>query len=328
MSRFVTVECLLCPTRCVLAPFDRGACGVRVNVDGRLQSLVYGRPCAVHVDPIEKKPLFHFMPGSKILSLATVGCCLECKFCQNWQISQARPEEARSFSLPPDEVPALARKRDCRAIAYTYTEPTVFFEYMIDTARKAREEGLRNVNVTCGYICREPLDELCGVLDGANVDLKAYSERFYREVCGGRLRPVLDTLVRMKERGVWLEVTNLIVPTLNDSDGDLRRLCRWHARNLGRETPLHFSRFRPDFRLRNLPPTPLSTLIRAREIARAEGLRFIYVGNALVDEGGTTRCPSCGKIVVQRRGYEVIELRLQGNRCARCGATVSGRWCS
>ncbi|NLS94557.1 MAG: AmmeMemoRadiSam system radical SAM enzyme [Planctomycetaceae bacterium] len=320
------VQCKLCPKGCVIDPGQSGECGVRVNVDGKLLAVTYGRPCAVHVDPVEKKPLFHFLPGTDIFSIATVGCNLHCKNCQNWEISQASPLETPAAELPPEQVAELAKQYGCRSAAYTYTEPLAYYEYTLDSCRCVREAGLRNVLVTAGYINEEPLRRLCRYIDAANIDLKAMSDSFYREICRGTLAPVLNTLVASKSLGVHVEVTNLVIPTLNDSDQMLRDMCRWMVQNLGRETPLHFSRFFPQYQMKNLPPTPDETLDRAKQIAQGEGLHHVYIGN--VTRAGTedTFCAGCGNRLVERRGFQVLENRIQSGRCPDCRSEVYGIW--
>jgi len=320
------VQCELCPKSCVIAPGQSGECRIRVNLDGRLVAVTYGYPCAVHVDPIEKKPLHHFLPCSNALSLATVGCNLHCENCQNWEISQENPERAEASLLPPEELSRLAGRENCASVAYTYTDPVVWYEYALDGCIRTREAGLRNVLVTAGYINPKPLEELCRYTDAANIDLKAYSDRFYRDICHATLRPVLEALVTTKARGVELEVTNLVIPTLNDGDAMLRDLCRWIKRNLGPETPLHFSRFFPRFRLKNLPPTPAATLDRARAIAKAEGLYYVYVGNILRADASNTFCPKCGTLLVARRRYTILENHLKDGRCPECGKEIYGTW--
>lgn len=321
------VQCELCPKACVIAPGQSGECRIRVNLDGKLVAVTYGHPCSVHVDPVEKKPLFHFLPGTDILSVATVGCNLHCKNCQNWEISQQNPEDAPpAHRVLPEEVAPLARRMGCRSVAYTYSDPVVFYEYTLDCCREAHEAGLANVLVTAGYINRKPMERLCAYVDAANIDLKAYSDAFYRDVCDATLKPVLDTLVLTRSLGVLVEVTNLLIPTLNDTDDMIRDLCRWVASNLGRETPIHFSRFFPRYRMRALPPTPARTLDRAREIALAEGLHFVYVGNVLRPGGGDTRCPSCGRLLIERRGYRILRNDLERGRCPGCATEIHGRW--
>ncbi len=319
------VQCELCPRRCVLSPGQRSDCRVRENVGGELRTLVYGKACAVHVDPMEKKPLFHFLPGSPVFSIATAGCNLHCRFCQNWEISQRPPEETENYDLPPERVVALARQNNCPAIAYTYNDPVVYFEYAFDTARLAREQGIRNVLVTAGYINETPLRELCAVVDAAHVDLKG-DDDYYREVCSGTLAPVQNAIRVMKESGVWVELINLIVPTLNDSPEKIRSLARWIFDAVGPDVPLHFSRFHPIYRLKNLPPTPVETLRRAHGIAREAGLRYVYLGNVPGLEEENTFCPKCGKLLIERKAYFIGEKRLRDGNCAYCGEKIAGVW--
>jgi len=288
--------------------------------------VTYGKPCAVHIDPVEKKPLFHVMPGTRILSLATAGCNLHCKFCQNWTISQAAPQDLRSIDLPPERVVEAAISQQCQAIAYTYTDPVIFYEYALDTSTLARTKGLLNVTVTAGYINREPLEMLCKVTDASNTDLKAFSDRFYREMCDATLKPVLDGMVSMREHGVWVEVTNLVIPTFNDDLDLIRRMCRWILKNLGESTPLHFSRFHPMYKIRNLPPTPVEFLLKARQEALELGLHYVYVGNVLGTEAENTFCPSDGAVLIRRRGFSVLENNLVNGRCPKCGHAVPGIW--
>ena len=297
---------------------------MRYNDGGRMFSLVYGKVCAVHVDPVEKKPMFHFLPGSGAFSIATAGCNLHCLFCQNWEISQTDPEQITNQDLPPLEVVRAARKARCSSIAYTYSEPVIFYEYVEDTSLLAREEGIRNIMVTAGFINREPLRRLCKVVDGANVDLKGFTEKYYREVCFGNLKTVLDTLVTMREEGLVLEVTNLVVPTLNDDMDQINSMCRWIARNLGEDVPLHFSRFYPTYKLKKLPPTPARTLERARKTAQDAGLKYVYIGNVPGNAGEDTFCPSCGKSVIDRHGYRILSNHVVNGKCGFCGEKIYG----
>ncbi|MBN1268069.1 MAG: AmmeMemoRadiSam system radical SAM enzyme [Kiritimatiellae bacterium] len=324
MSR--TVQCGLCPKACIIRPGQSGECRIRVNLDGKLTAVTYGYPCSVHVDPIEKKPLFHFLPGSASLSLATVGCNLHCKNCQNWEISQQNPETSSAVHLPPEAIPAVARQQACRSVSYTYTDPIVYYEYALDGAIRCREAGLKNVLVTAGYINQEPWQELCRHVDAANIDLKALSDRFYRDVCDGTLQPVLDALVTAKDMGVMVEMTNLVIPTLNDSDRDLAALCRWTKENMGADTPLHFSRFFPHYQMRHLPPTPIETLTKAKQIAEVAGLKHVYIGNILTQDAENTFCPSCGKLLVARRRYTILENHVRDGKCNACGAEIYGLW--
>ncbi|MDD5085838.1 MAG: AmmeMemoRadiSam system radical SAM enzyme [Candidatus Omnitrophica bacterium] len=320
------IECDLCPHYCKIAEFGRGECGARVNKGDKLYTLVYGKPCAVEIDPIEKKPLYHMLPGVDAFSIATAGCCLHCKYCQNWQISQARPEDTANYDLPPEAVVREALRYNCKTIAYTYTEPTIFYEYMLDTARLARQNGIMNLYITCGYINPEPLREFAAVLDGANVDLKGWTETFYREVSGGNIEPVKRTIKYLYKEGVDTEVTNLIVPTINDNFDEIRAMCRWLRGDVSPHVPLHFSRFSPQYKLRHLPPTPYETLSRARQIALEEGLKYVYIGNVYETEGQNTLCPSCRKILIGRAGFSLLENRIEDGRCGYCGEVIYGIW--
>lgn len=296
-----------------------------MNKDGVLYSLVYGKPCAVAVDPIEKKPFFHFLPATTAFSIATAGCVLGCKFCQNWQISQAKPEETDNYNLPPDEVVRQAMFYNCRTIAYTYTEPTVFYEYMYDTAQIAKKFNIKNTMHTCGYINEKPLRKLSKYMDAAAVDLKAFTEDFYSRICGGRLKPVLNSLVVLKGEGVWLEITNLVIPTLNDDMKKIKEMCQWIIKNLGSDVPLHFSRFFPHYKLKELPPTPVETLSDARNAAMGTGLKYVYIGN-IRSEAENTCCPKCKKLLIERIGYFVKQNNISKGKCRFCGANIAGVW--
>ncbi|MEI6437804.1 MAG: AmmeMemoRadiSam system radical SAM enzyme [Candidatus Omnitrophota bacterium] len=320
------IECTLCPRHCKLAQGQRGDCRVRTNVDGKLFSLVYGNPCAVHVDPIEKKPVFHMLPGTNAFSIATAGCNLHCLYCQNWEISQSPPEETRNATLSPENVVAQAGANNCRSIAYTYSEPIVFYEYTLDTARQAREKDIKNIIVTAGYIEQDPLLELCKVTDAASVNLKGITDDFYKRMCNATLKPVQDALLTMKKQGVWVEIINLVIPTWNDSDDDIRALARWVKENMGKDTPLHLSRFWPMHKLQNLPPTPESTLSRAWDISKAEGLDYVYVGNIPDHPGNNTQCPSCRRIILKRYGYQILENHLNNGKCGYCQVPIPGIW--
>ena len=321
-----TVQCELCPKGCVIQPGQSGECRIRVNMDGRLVAVTYGHPCSVHVDPVEKKPMFHFLPGTGILSLATVGCNLHCKNCQNWEISQENPENVPADELPPEQIPLLAKQTNCLSVAYTYTDPVVYYEYTLDSCIKVREAGLKNVLVTAAYINKEPWQKLCQHIDGAKIDMKSMSEEFYRDICSATLAPVLDACVQAKSMGISVEPTNLVIPTLNDSDEDFKKLARWIAENLGRETPLHFSRFFPNYQMKNLPPTPAETLDRAKQIAEGEGLHYVYVGNISRPNAENTYCPSCKKLLIERRGYQVLQNNLRAGRCPACNTEIPGIW--
>jgi pyruvate formate lyase activating enzyme len=322
------VRCELCPRLCILRPGDRGYCRVRANIGGTLYSLVYGRIAALHVDPIEKKPLLHFLPGAKALSIATAGCDLACEFCQNWTISQAYPEEAQAQTLTPQDVVDLAKREGCPVIAYTYNEPTVFYEFMLDCAKLARANGIRNVWVTAAYITPGPLRELAKYLDAANVDIKGIRDDYYRKYCDGHVQPVLDAIRILQEAGVHLEITNLVLPGANDSEQDLRDLASWVRQNLGPDAVLHFSRYFPMYKMEQPGPTPESTLLEARRIAREEGLRYVYIGNLPGEGYEDTICPACGRLLVKRSGYEVDweSYGIVDGACRYCGAKVSGVW--
>ncbi|MDP6776234.1 MAG: AmmeMemoRadiSam system radical SAM enzyme [Candidatus Latescibacteria bacterium] len=320
------IRCTLCPRECVIDDLERGYCGVRENREGTYYTLVHSRPCTWHVDPIEKKPFYHVLPGTDAYSIATVGCNVECKFCQNWQISQVRPEQVRNYVLSPKELAQRADRSGARSVAYTYTEPVIYFEYMLDGARACRERGVRNVMVSGGYIKRDPLVELCEVLDAVKIDLKAYTETFYEEQCSGELKPVLDTLELLVENGVWTEIVYLVIPTLNDSEEELTGVCKWVRGSLGPDVPIHFTRFHPDYRLRNLPRTPIQTLNRAVDIGRAAGLRYVYVGNVPGHSSENTVCPTCGAVLIERRGYATAVRGVSSGACTKCAAHIPGVW--
>jgi pyruvate formate lyase activating enzyme len=322
------VQCELCPFRCFLPEGSRGICRVRMNVAGRLKTLVYGQPVSVHIDPIEKKPIYHMLPGSSIFSLATVGCNLRCSFCQNWEISQRNPEEEKTVGkvLTPEQVVEAAIANNCNSIAYTYSEPVVFYEYVLDIARLAKQKGLRNVLVSAGYINREPLRKLAPYFDVIKIDLKGLNEQFYRKVVGGDLKYVLDTLKELHKLGVLTEVVNLVVPGLNDDMQEITRMCKWIYDNLGPDTPLFFSRFSPQYKLGNLPATPIETLEQARKIAMEAGLRYVYIGNVPGHPGENTYCPSCGRILIHRYGYAILENNIKNGSCFFCGKKIPGIW--
>lgn len=320
------IECEICPKACKIADRERGYCGNKENRKGIYYSLVYGQACAVHNDPIEKKPLFHYLPGTTALSIAAAGCNFECKFCQNWQIAQFRPEQVKSYTLLPHQVVKLAKEQGSPTIAFTYSEPVVFYEYMYDTAKIGRSQGIGSVMISNGYINEEPLLELCKYLTAVKVDLKSFSEKFYREVCSGELKPVLKTLEQLKKIGIWYEVVVLIVPTLNDSEQEIREMSRWIRERLGSNVPLHFTRFHPMYKIKNLPPTPLSTLERARKIAQEEGIYYVYLGNVPGHEGEHTYCPSCKKILIKRTGFFILENNLKGGKCSFCKQPIPGVW--
>ena len=320
------IRCTLCPHDCILGENDRGFCRVRVVKEKKLHTIAYGNPCAVHIDPIEKKPLFHFLPGSIIFSIATAGCNLRCINCQNWEISQSKPEETINRDLLPESMVNTVSDWNIPSIAYTYSEPIIFYEYVKDTAKMAKEVGIRNILVTAGYISEKPLRELCQVIDAANVDLKAFNDRFYKKITKSKLSPVLRCLEVMREEGVWLEVTRLIVPSYSDKMEDIQAMCDWLVRTLGPETPLHFSRFHPSYKLRSLPQTPTHVLDQARKLALDAGLHYVYVGNVPGYSGQETVCPRCGRRVIERRGYRILSNQLIDNGLCPCGQSISGVW--
>jgi pyruvate formate lyase activating enzyme len=320
------VACLVCPNHCELSVGDRSVCRSKVNLGGKLYSIAYGNPCSINVDPIEKKPLFHFKPRTRAFSLAATGCNQRCLNCQNWEISQVRPEDATFIELFPADAAKAARSSEASSIAYTYSEPITFFEYMFDTASQAHKNSLANVLVSNGYINTEPLLKLCTVLDGASIDIKAFDDGTYRKLNGGRLDPVLSTLKTLHEQKVHLEISTLIVPGYTDDKESVKRLCSWILKNVGTDHPLHFLRFFPKYKLDRLPPTPISTLIRYREIAMKQGVRYVYVGNVPEHEGNNTYCHSCGKLLVERKGYFIPTYNLDGNRCKFCKTIIPGVW--
>jgi pyruvate formate lyase activating enzyme len=320
------VRCGLCRFRCLIGAGQRGVCGVRENREGVLYTLVYGRSVAEAVDPVEKKPLYHFHPGSSTFSIATVGCNFRCLHCQNHQISQW-PQSDRALpghELLPAQAVAEAQNRGCASIAYTYTEPTIFFEYAYDIAVLARQAGLGNIFVTNGYITAEALAAIAPYLDAANVDLKGFSERFYREVAGATLNGVLDSLREYRRLGIWIEVTTLVIPGLNDAPAELREMAHFIATELGIDTPWHLSAFHPTYRMLDRPPTPAATLRRARQIGLEAGLRYVYLGNLSTGEGEDTLCPGCQKAVISRRGVWLQGMALDKGRCGYCGTVIAG----
>ena len=320
------IRCDLCPRQCRVPKGKRGACRVRENRDGKYYSLVYGAPCAMHLDPIEKKPFFHVLPASQSFSMATAGCNLQCKFCQNWEISQASPEEVYSYDVSPELAVKKAKEMGARSIAYTYVEPTIFYEYMLDIGLLARKAGLLNVCHSNGFINPGPLGDLCRVMDAANIDLKGFTETFYRDLCNGELSPVLETLKTLKKEKVHLEITNLVIPSMNDEMSVVKEMCLWINKELGPDTPVHFSRFYPLYKLRSVPPTPVSTLDKVRGAALSAGLEYVYIGNIPGHEAENTFCPKCKKRVIQRTGYMVGETQVKAGKCRYCGKPIPGIW--
>jgi len=321
-----TVQCQLCPRRCIIGEGNRGACRVRENRGGKLYTLSYGKPCALNVDPIEKLPLYHVKPGSLRLNLATAGCNLSCRNCFNWYISQRPPEEVRSFNLSPEDIIERARVEGVSFISFTYTEPTIFYEYMLDICRSAKAAGLRTLLNTNGFINPKPLKELLQYLDAVNIDLKGFTPEFYAENCSGELEPVLRSLKLVRGEGVHLEVVNLVIPTLNDDMDKVREMCLWIKHNLGTDVPLHFNRFLPAYKLTKLPFTPVETLEQARSIALEVGLEYVYIGNVPGHPAANTFCPGCGGKLIGRRGLTITQDNLREGRCPACGYQVPGIW--
>ncbi len=320
------VRCTLCPNNCYLKDNDRGRCRVRVNKSDKLYSLVYGNPSAVHIDPVEKKPFFHFLPGTTAFSVGTAGCNLRCLNCQNWTLSQSKPEEIDFVELMPEDVVRLAQKENCSSVAYTYAEPTIFYEYAFDTAKLARKKGLKNLWVSNGYINEKPLRQLCRYIDAANIDLKSFSNEIYLKLNSAGIKPILNTLKVLKEEKVWLEITNLVIPEWNDDAGMIREMSEWLYSNGFADSPLHFSRFTPLYRLKNVPATPFAALEKARRIALDAGLKYVYIGNVPGSDAENTFCPKCGKIVIERAGYSVSSKNLVRGSCKFCREKISGVW--
>ena len=321
----VQVECELCPHHCQLGERDRGFCRTRLVKDGKLWTVAFGNPCALHIDPVEKKPLYHFYPTAPILSLATGGCNLRCLNCQNWEISQSRPEEVATLDMPPEQVVSLAQKKAVKLLAFTYSDPIVFYEYTYESAALGKESGLASVLVTAGYIQPQPLQKLCQVCAAATVDVKAFTDSFYRRVSGATLEPVLRSLTVMRAAGLWLEVSNLVVPTMSDNLTDIARLSKWVVDELGADTPFHFLRFHPDYQLTRLPVTPISTLEDARKAALDAGLNYVYIGNVPGHPAQNTYCPSCRAAVIERDGFWVRSHLTSQGLCP-CGTSIAGVW--
>lgn len=320
------VRCLICPNECTLKEGEWSDCRNRVNIGGKIYTMAYGNPCAVHIDPVEKKPLNHFLPGSRAFSIATAGCNLACLNCQNWTISQTSPTKTKNFDMMPDKVVQNTIKYKCESIAYTYSEPVSFYEYTLDTSKLAHQAGLRNILVSAGYINEKPLRELCQHIDAANIDLKSFSDSIYMKLNAGKLQPILDGLKIFHEEGVWLEITNLIVPNWTDDFDMIKRMCDWLYDNNLYNFPLHFSRFFPQYKLTQLPPTPVSTLEKAREIAQAAGIKFVYIGNVPGRNYENTYCPKCHKLLIERKGYTITQNHIKDGKCEYCGEPIPGVW--
>jgi pyruvate formate lyase activating enzyme len=322
------VQCDLCPRDCKLHEGQRGACFVRARENDAMVLTTYGRSSGFCVDPVEKKPLNQFYPGSGILSFGTAGCNLACKFCQNWDISKSRDFDRLADAASPETIAAAAEELGCKSVAFTYNDPVIFAEYAMDIADACRERGIKSVAVTAGYMRVEPRRDFYAKMDAANVDLKAFTDDFYFRTCGAHLQPVLDTLAYLRhETDVWFEITTLLIPGKNDSDAEIDAACRWIAKELGPDVPLHFTAFHPDWKMTDVPATPAATLTRARKIALAHGLRYVYTGNVHDTEGGSTYCPTCGEAVIVRDWYRILVHKVTpGGRCATCGGAISGRY--
>jgi len=320
------IRCLKCPHECLLGVNDTGICRNRLNHKGKLYSIAYGNPCAVHIDPIEKKPFFHFMPTTLAFSIAAAGCNLRCLNCQNWQISQFSPKETKNFDLMPEKVVEQCLSTRCESIAYTYSEPTTFYEYAYDTAEIAKGKGIKNVLKSSGYINEKPLRTLCRVLDAANIDLKNFDDKLYQKLSGATLAPVLQTLKVLKQEGVWLEITNLVIPGWTDDLDMIRRMCDWLYQNGLADSPLHFSRFTPLYKLTQLPLTPVSTLEKARETALKSGIKYVYIGNVPAHTAENTYCHKCRKMIIERRGFAILVNDIVKGKCRHCGEKIPGVW--
>ena len=320
------VRCRLCPRYCTIAPGQRGVCRARENKGGTLYSVVYGRPCSLGKEPIEKAPFFHFLPGASRIVIATAGCNQMCKYCQNWEISQSSVEDLPFYDLPPESVVAIAGREQAPIICFTFSEPVVFYEYMTDIARLARKEGIKTAVVSGGYINPEPLRELCSTVDAIKIDLKGFTPEFYRDVCGSSLEPVLEACKIVARSGTHLELVNLVVPALNDDTASIRRMCAWICDSLGDTIPVHFTRFTPNYKLTNSPPTPIRTLEAAAAVAKSQGLKYVYVGNVPGHGLENTFCPECGKLLIRREGFSVTENNVVDGRCRFCKTRIPGIW--
>jgi pyruvate formate lyase activating enzyme len=320
------IKCDLCPRACTVRDHERGHCGVRENRDGIFFTLVHSRVCAAHVDPVEKKPLFHYLPGTNAFSLGTAGCNVHCKFCQNWGISQSLPEQVPAHYVPPPRVAELAQQYRCPTIAFTYSEPVVFSEFLMDAADAGHEAGIRSIVVSNGYMQQAALKAAYGKMDAVKIDLKSFSESYYRQIVAGQLKPVLESLVTLRQLGKWTEIVYLVVPTLNDSDEELRGLASWIKANLGADVPLHFTQCHPEYLLKNLPVTPVATLERAKSIADAEGLHYVYIGNVPGHPAQNTYCPKCSRVVVERVGFTASPMLTREGSCPFCGHPIPGVW--
>lgn len=320
------VQCHLCPKKCIISINKKGDCKARKNINGKLISLVYAKPCSVAVDPIEKKPLFHFFPGTNSYSIGTAGCNLHCQWCQNWEISQSNPEEIPFHRLDPEKVVQQAIENNCKSISYTYTEPTIFYEYVLDTAKLARKSNIKNIMVTSAFINQEPLKKLYRHIDAANIDLKSFDDKVYRKYTGAWLEPVLEAIKSIHKMGVWAELTNMIIPALNDDIKKIKNMCEWIKENVGIDVPLHFSAFYPRYKLLNIPRTSPDILLKARETALKTGLHYVYVGNVQTKNAENTYCPKCKELLIQRSGFTIIKNNIKNKKCPNCKTLIAGVW--
>ncbi len=320
------IMCLICPNECILKEGEISQCNNRIVNNSKLYTMAFGNPCSVNIDPMEKKPFYHFLPGSRAYSIATAGCNLACLNCQNWSISQTKPDKTRNYDMMPLKVVEEAARNNCRSIAYTYSEPISFYEYVYETSVLAKKAGIKNILKSNGYVNPEPLRKLCTVVDAANIDLKAFTESTYLKLSGGKLKPVLESLKIYRDAGVWLEITNLVIPTWTDKIDEIGRMCKWLSENGFKETPIHFSRFFPVFKLEQLPPTPLELLNTAAKIASGEGLKYVYTGNVPGNEQANTKCPGCGTQLISRLGYRIVFNNIINSRCNKCGMEIKGVW--
>ena len=319
------VKCFLCPRNCIIIDGQKGFCGVRENHKEKLYSLVYGKATGVQIDPIEKKPLYHFLPGSASFSVGTVGCNFVCQHCQNWETSQAKPKDMHAYDITPKEIVAKAKEAHCSSIAYTYNEPTMFAEYMLDTAKLARKAGLKNILITNGFTGKEAVRDFCKVIDGVNVDLKSFDNEFYKKYSGAWIEPVLESIKTYHKKKVWVELTNLIIPTLNDDMEKIKEMITWIKGNLNANVPLHFSAFYPSYKLQDLPPTSAAVLMEARKLARDMGMNHAYIGNVVTTDEDNTYCPKCGELVIERMNFTVLKNNLKEGKCS-CGEKIPGVW--
>lgn len=320
------VKCLICPNECTVKLNELSECRNRQNIDSKLYTIAYGNPCAIHVDPVEKKPLYHFLPSSRAFSIATAGCNLACLNCQNWTISQFNPKETQNYDLMPEMVVNKCIESKCESIAYTYSEPITFYEYTYDTSVIAKKNGIKNILVSAGYINKDPLRKLSKVIDAANIDLKSFSESIYLNLNGGKLEPILNTLKILREENVWLEITNLVIPSWTDNFDMIKKMCDWLYDNNLDDAPLHFSRFHPMYKLKQLPATSFSALKRAYDIAIKAGIKYVYIGNVPGKDMQNTYCPNCKEMVIGRRGFKIISNNIVNSKCNNCEAVVNGVW--